>query len=421
MQIKYLPAAFLLIFSTVGFAQNVTLQDCIHAAIAYYPIAAQTDVIDRMTDEYDKKINANWQPQVGIKAQATYQSDVPYLEAESPFFVFPELSKDQYKVDLVVSQLLYDGGNIRQAKSLQALDNTVKKMQVETELYQLKQRVVQVYAAILYAGANLQLIQHVQDNLNERKKELQSSVANGTSMQLALNILESEIITLQQQNTEIENSLDAAIALLSDLTGTTFTRNTLFATPEIEISASDNSINRPELDVFASQTQFTLAQKDFATTINLPQVSLFATAGYGLPGYNFFLNTFDTYYMAGIKLDYPLWQGNTKKSEAALYTLQAESIANQQKTFELNTHIEADQKLLEIEKYNKLIDLDKQLIDLKTSIANTSKVQLENGVITATDYVVQLNALLESQQQMALHETQLLIAKINYTITLGKL
>lgn len=425
MQLRYSILIVFVILSLISSAQDAltttSLSNCIEQAMINYPLAAQRDVIDKTSEASIHKINAAWQPQVALNGQAIYQSDVPYLYAETPFFTFPVLSKDQYKVELGVTQLIYDGGNIGQAKSLQTIDNAIQKYQLETDLFKVKQQVIQLYANILLATDNLELIANALQTLNERKQDLLNGQANGVVTQLSINVLEAEIIKTQQQQTEIINTKQAAMQMLAGFTGVPLTDNTHFQKPEITIAEEDNLITRPEIDLFKTQTEFTTQQKEFASGINLPQISLFATGGYGLPGPNFFLNQFDAYYMAGIKLNYPIWQGNMKKTDATIYSLQNEAIANQQKTFELNTRIDAEQKMSDITKYNQLIELDKQIIVLKKEILNATDVQLKNGVITSTDYVVELNGLLQAQQNQALHETQLLIAKTNYLITLGKL
>ncbi|MBK7110067.1 MAG: TolC family protein [Bacteroidetes bacterium] len=425
MQLRYILLSVYIFLTIVVTAQDVvtttSLTVCIEQAMINYPLAAQREVIDKTSEASIEKINAAWQPQVALNGQASYQSDVPFIPGESPYFAFPILRKDQYKVELGVTQLIYDGGNISQAKSLQAIDNATQKYQLETDLYKVKQQVIQLYANILLATDNLELIANTLKTLNDRKQDLLNGQANGVVTQLSINVLEAEIIKTRQQQTETINTKQAAMKMLAGYTGESLSSNTNFQKPEITIVEEDNSITRPEIDLFKTQSEFTTQQKEFASGINLPQVSLFATGGYGLPGPNFFLTQFDAYYMAGIKFNYPLWQGNIKKTDAAIYTLQNETIANQQKTFELNTRIDSEQKMADITKYNQLIELDKQIIVLKKEIMNATDVQLKNGVITSTDYVVELNGLLQVQQNQALHETQLLIAKTNYLITLGKL
>ncbi|HET8963364.1 MAG TPA: TolC family protein, partial [Chitinophagales bacterium] len=244
MQLRYSILIVFVILSLSTSAQDAlnttSLSNCIEQAMINYPLAAQREVIDKTAEASIDKINAAWQPQVALNGQASYQSDVPFLYAETPFFTFPLLSKDQYKVELGVTQLIYDGGNIGQAKSLQTIDNAIQKYQLETDLFKVKQQVIQLYANILLATDNLKLISNALQTLNERKQDLLNGQANGVVTQLSINVLEAEIIKTQQQQTEVINTKQAAMQMLGGFTGVPLTDNTNFQKPEITIAEEDN-------------------------------------------------------------------------------------------------------------------------------------------------------------------------------------
>ena len=61
------------------------------------------------------------------------------------------------------------------------------------------------------------------------------------------------------------------------------------------------------------------------------------------------------------------------------------------------------------------------LIGLKKKLTSSASLQLENGIISANDYVSYLNQETEANINLATHEIQLLAAQINYMITLGKI
>jgi outer membrane protein TolC len=53
-------------------------------------------------------------------------------------------------------------------------------------------------------------------------------------------------------------------------------------------------------------------------------------------------------------------------------------------------------------------------------VTDAAKAQLENGVITANDYVKEVNAEDQARQTLITHKVQLLQAQINYQTILGK-
>jgi hypothetical protein len=66
-----------------------------------------------------------------------------------------------------------------------------------------------------------------------------------------------------------------------------------------------------------------------------------------------------------------------------------------------------------------LIEADKSIIDLRTSVKEAAKAKLENGVSTSSDYVRDLNAEDTAKQNLEIHKIQLLLAQYNYKVTTG--
>ena len=87
--------------------------------------------------------------------------------------------------------------------------------------------------------------------------------------------------------------------------------------------------------------------------------------------------------------------------------------------FKLQTSIETEQQLLEIDKYNNFIESDQTIIDLRKQILRTTESQLKNGVITASDYIEKLTDLYESENDLKTHKLQLSLAQANYKVIQG--
>ena len=77
------------------------------------------------------------------------------------------------------------------------------------------------------------------------------------------------------------------------------------------------------------------------------------------------------------------------------------------------------QQQSDIEKLEQLITTDKEIIDIRASVKDAAKAQLENGVITANDYLREINAEDQARQALITHELQLLQATINYKTISG--
>ncbi len=86
----------------------------------------------------------------------------------------------------------------------------------------------------------------------------------------------------------------------------------------------------------------------------------------------------------------------------------------------MNTNTALKQQQSEVDKLKQLIAKDNEIIDLRSQVKEAAKAQLENGVITANDFLREVNAEDQARQTLITHQVQLLQAQINYQTISGK-
>lgn len=156
------------------------------------------------------------------------------------------------------------------------------------------------------------------------------------------------------------------------------------------------------------------------TAKNLPRASFFVQGGYGNPGLNLLKNEFDLFYTTGIRLNWSLGGLYTKKNDRQLIEISKKMVTVQKETFLLNSNTALQQQQAEIDKLQQLVSTDAAIIDLRIQVKEAAKAQLENAVITANDYLREVNAEDQSRQSLITHNIQLLQAQINYQTIAGK-
>ena len=82
-------------------------------------------------------------------------------------------------------------------------------------------------------------------------------------------------------------------------------------------------------------------------------------------------------------------------------------------------YLNLKQQNAELSKLQELIASDSEIIQLRESIKNTAKSQLDFGTVTSNDYITYLNAEDQAKQGLLLHQIQLLMAQYNYQTTSG--
>jgi hypothetical protein len=85
---------------------------------------------------------------------------------------------------------------------------------------------------------------------------------------------------------------------------------------------------------------------------------------------------------------------NLKRKEALLIS---EAIVTK-KTFLLNTNLQLKEMENEITKLQEIITTDAEIISLREYVVKSADAQLRNGVITSSEYLVELTNLYESKR-----------------------
>lgn len=398
----------------------LSLQEVYRLSEQNYPLIRQKDLIKQTEDLTLKNLGTGYLPQLSFNGQATYQSDVTKVDIPIPNIKVPSQSKDQYKVVADVSQQIYDGGLIREQKNIQQLNASVEQRRVEVDLYNLKNRINQIYFNILYQDELLKqnelLIKDIQIGISK----IQQQVNNGNVLRSNLQVLQVQLLQTQQRAIEIRNTKKGLTEALSLFINKPVDETEQLQTPEAEIN-SDTSIARPEVKLYEDQSKLLAGQQKLIDIKNLPKTSAFVQGGYGKPALNLLSNNFDFFYITGIRLNWSLGSLYNTKREKNLLNINKQTVELQRETFLLNTQSQLKQQQAEIKKFGELVSSDEAIIELRSKITAAAKAQLENAVITANDYLREINAEDVARQALATHQLQLLQAQINYQLLTGKL
>jgi hypothetical protein len=160
------------------------------------------------------------------------------------------------------------------------------------------------------------------------------------------------------------------------------------------------------LTLFQEQHNLLSTQEQLINAKNMPKVGLFLQTGYGRPALNMLENDFKGYYIGGLRFNWSLGGLYTKKQEKTQLLISSKNVDAQQEAFLLNTNIALQQLDAEVKKLDNMIELDQKIIVLREKITKTSSAQLDNGIITASDYLTDLSAELQAKENQLIHTLQ---------------
>ena len=399
----------------------LTLAQAYDLAQKNYPLIKQKDLVRQTADLSISNLSKGYLPQLSISGQATYQSDVTKVNVPISGINIESPAKDQYKVVAEASQLIYDGGVIKQQKVYQQLNENVQQQQLEVELYKVKERINQLYLGILFLDEQMKQTDLVKNDLNTGIKTVEAQVSNGVAFKSNLNVLRAELLKADQNTIQLQASRKGMLETLGLFLNKPLAEDRKLEMPSTaNLVVTDTQVQRPELKSFSLQQDLIKSQDKLINAKNLPRTSLFVQGGYGRPALNLLENKFDFYYIGGVRLNWSLGGFYTSKKEKQLVEVNKRIVDVQKDVFMLNTNASLKTQQSEIEKLQQLIVSDAEIIGLRKSVKEAAQAQLNNGVITVNDFLQQVNAEDQARQALIMHQVQLLQAQINYETILGK-
>ena len=413
---------FIIIILAVS-AHAQTLEECQQDAEKNYPVVKRYDLIGRTTELTVSNLQKEWLPRITASAQATYQNAVAAWP-ESIKSVYQRmgldmkgLKKDQYKVGIDVQQTLYDGGVISSQKRIARHEGKLQEAQNDVNQYQLRQRVNEMYFSLLLLNEQIRLNDDVKALLLSSEKKLAAMVKGGTAATSDYENVMAERLGAEQQNSSLKAQQQMLQRLLSVFCGMEV--NHLQKPKPVEVSTTTN--NRPELSMFDSQIKLVEAKEKALNARLKPKLGLFAQGYYGYPGYNIFEDMMDRKWtlngIVGIKMSWDLSAFYTHKNDRERLNMERKMAENAREVFLFNSRLDEIQHTEDVDRYQKMVQADEEIITLRTNVRKAAESKLAHGIIDVNSLLREINNENAAKAQQAIHEIDMLKEMYNLKYT----
>ena len=413
--------------NTLKAQKILTLKECYDQAYTTNALSGEGTGYTTISKLRDENLVKGWLPTLDANGSFLYNSSVIDMSGVLGSLPIPgiagaikPLPHEQYKLTVDINQVIYDGGAIKGARELEKADLSVNEKQTETDLYKLRGQINTCYFNLLLLARQKELLNTYLGIIKKRLAAMQSGINNGVIIKSDADVLTSEKIKIEQQLDENEIRETSFLKILSGFTGNKIDSSTEFILPSPagEISAE---LLRPELQLYDLRKEQLAAGLKVIDSKRLPKAFGFATFGYGNPpGSNFFKNEFAPYYIIGASIKWNIFDWNKVKNEKQIISLQKGIIENRKNDLSDNLNRLLESKNSEITSLNKLIKTDSELIALRKRITASAESQYQNGTITATDYMNELNSEKQAVINYEIHKINIAMAKIEYLNISGK-
>ncbi len=408
-----------LLYGATSDAQ-LTLDSCINMGYTHFEYELQAQSYRSSAELAEKKINTNWYPKFVVDGNFTYQNENISIPTALPGMEAPAVPLNFNRLLVNFNQTIYDGSVTANQKKLEASKYSMLEEKIQTEKIQLKSKVISIYMSILLTNDRLKIIQAKKIVVEDRLKIMKSGEEYGTIPKINIRSLQAEILTINQQIIEIENTLAALYSNLSEVTGTVIDSNNELLRPQPQVTFENNVDGRPEIQLLTMQIENFELQKGMMKTSRLPKIMAFGSIGGGLPGYDIFKDEVSVMAMIGVGLKWNIVDYGLANKEKQILSFNQQITEMQQSRARTQFIGELKATELEIVKLNLLLESDQEMISLRKEVSQIKSAQLDEGIVTSTDYLIELNLEEEAVLNSKIHELKLILSKLNYLTIQGK-
>ncbi len=400
----------------------VTLPMFYRALDEHNPVSAISMALDSANALQVKNLNTSYYPKLELNATATWQSDVTSIDFNTqniPFSIdVPSPDRDQYKINIDISQLIWDGGKTLARKDLAYAQLKVDQGSITSEVYNLRERVNEAFFTILLLDISQKRLKLMGEELTSRRESMEGGVREGVVLSSVVKSLQAEVLRLEQKLLELAAQKASLLKSLEKLTGVKLEITDKFVLPEFPNTQSV-SFSRPEISNFTHRREVFDARTALNSRMRMPTIAGFISTGYGKPGLNMLSNEWNPFVVVGARLSWNIWDWNFSHREREQFLVQKSIIDLRQRAFEDGQESALIATENQIEMLEQQLLIDKQVTTLLDEVKQRSEAQLTNGTITSSEFLGDFNAAARARLDMEYREILIIKEKVKRIYLLG--
>ena len=414
------------LFVAVGAHAQLTPATCRQLAREHYPEVRRYDLIRLATEYTVSNARRAYLPQFVLSTQATWQTAVPsYPDVLTDLLTLQGiemegLSRDQYKIQLELSQTIWDGGKTRADRLAAEAEETEALRSVDVDLYALEGRVDELYFGILLLEERIAQMELTIELLRSSLEKVQALQRSGVAMQSDADAVEAELLSVGQQLDGVETVRESYRRMLSLFVGKELGDERLERPVELQLHTGE--VNRPELALLDARQGTLAAREKLVRSSVMPRIGLFAQGYYGYPGLDFLESMVDRQWtwnaLVGVRMSWNFGAYYTQRNSLNKLRNARQQLEVQRDVFLFNNRLQAAQESGEIARLRRALADDDRIVALRRSVREAAESKLRNGVIDTNDLLKTITEEDAAAAARSAREIELLkaIYELNHTI-----
>lgn len=404
----------LLLCATIASAQQLPLDSVIALAQRHQRYSDSRAVNNEMGAAQLRESGNSWYPQLTLNAQSTYQNEQIAFPATLPGFSPPGIPLNFNRVLVNFSQTIYDGETTRARKEIDGLATEQQDLALAGRELEVRAQVTQRYMAVLLSEAQADLLDLRKNTLSEQRDRVSAAFANGAALASDQDALDAELLSIDQEMTQVRYTVERLRNELSVLTGDTRLGQADFVAPPLDVAFDGAVDQRPDIRAFDLRLRSLDAQEDMALAARMPKLRLFGNAGAGDPGYNTFNDAWRPMFLAGVSLDWRILDWGSRKRSDRMIDLQRSLVQQDRDRLMEQWTIALSAQERNALQFRELMQTDDRLVALRAQVSAAKSEQLTNGTITSSDYITELNREHAARLNKEVHALQAALASRTY-------
>ena len=395
------------------------------AAVRRDPRGRQLELLAAQSALRERSIAAGQLPTLGVSAQGQYQSQVATLPFTLPGGMrAPVPPHATYDTHVDAREALFDP-SLGRRREVERAQLAQSQAQLQSSLHAMRQAVNDAFFAALQLQAQGAELEAGLTDIEAQLRVVAARVRQGAALPGDSAIVAAELLRRRQSLAELAANRDAALQVLSDLTGRPIESARVLALPELGDAVArvretpGTTRARPEYEQFARSRDLLAAQRAAANARDLPRVSAFGRAGYGRPGLNPFAREFTSYWLGGVLVEWTPWNWGTTARDREVLTLQQQVVSTEETAFRQSLDRATVRDLATIDRLGRALGEDDAIITLREQVLHETELRFREGVVTSAEYVDRQTDLLAARLARASHRVELAQARARYLTTLG--
>ncbi|MFN2566457.1 MAG: TolC family protein [Gemmatimonadaceae bacterium] len=393
-------------------------------AVRRDPRARQLELLASQSGLRLRSLEAERLPTLSATAQGQYQSDVVSIPQLPNGPTPPAQPHDTYDAHLAARQRLYDP-SFGPRRDLERAQLAESQARVRSALFTLRQSVNDAYfTALLLQAQSAELEAGVTD-LEAQLRVARDRVRLGSALPSDAATLEAELLRRRQSLAELAANQEAALVVLGDLTGRAVAPTDVLALPDhgAEVARARAALGelraRPEYEQFARTREILARREASVAAQERPRVAAFGRAGYGRPGLNPLARDFDSYWLAGVQVEWTPWSWGTTRRDREVLAIQRQIVATEEAAFTESIRRAVARDLAAIDRLERTLETDDAIIALRERILREMRLRFTEGVITSAEYVDRQTDVLTARLARVTHRVELAQARARFLTSVG--